>query len=123
MPDDAGLPITRVAWVEAAVLVGNREACRALFDVLLPYHDIFQMTGSWYAGSTARYLALLAAALGQEAEADRWFAQAVEDHTRAGTPPWLARTRVDWAESFAEGTRHEPESWRWLRSTTLANSS
>ena len=41
---------------------------------------------------------MLAAALGQEAEADRRFAQAIEDHTRAGTPPWLARTRVDWAE-------------------------
>jgi hypothetical protein len=66
----------------------------------LPYHDIFQMTGGWYAGSTARYLALLAGALGQEGDADRWFAQAVEDHTRAGTPPWLARTRVDWAESL-----------------------
>jgi hypothetical protein len=43
---------------------------------------------------------LLAAPLGQEGEADRWFAQAIEDHTRAGTPPWLARTRVDWAESL-----------------------
>jgi hypothetical protein len=65
---------------------------------LLPYHDIFQVAGGWYAGSTARYLALLAAALGQEAATDRWFAQAIEDHTRTGTPPWLARTRVDWAE-------------------------
>ena len=100
MPDDAALPVTHVAWVEAAVLVGDRDACRALFDRLLPYHDIFQVTGGWYAGSTARYLALLAATLGDEAEADRWLAQAIEDHTRARTPPWLARTRVDWAESL-----------------------
>ena len=51
MPDDGSLPITRVAWVEAAVLVGDLHACRALFDLLLPYHDIFQVTGGWYAGS------------------------------------------------------------------------
>lgn len=107
MPDDAALPITRVAWVEGAVLVGDLDACRALFDLLLPYHDIFQVTGGWYAGSTARYLALLAAALGEEAEADRWFAQAIEDHTRAGTPPWLARTRVDWAESLLRRGENE----------------
>jgi len=50
MPDGS-LPITRVAWVEAAVLVGDLHACRALFDLLLPYHDIFQVTGGWYAGS------------------------------------------------------------------------
>jgi len=117
MPDDAGLPITRVAWVEAATLTGDLAACRALYDLLLPYHDIFQVTGGWYAGSTARYLALLATALGHEAEADRWFAQGVEDHTRVGTPPWLARTRVDWAEYLLR--RGEVEGARELALAAL----
>jgi hypothetical protein len=33
--------------------------------------------------------------------------QAIEDHTRAGTPPWLARTRVDWAESLLRRGENE----------------
>jgi hypothetical protein len=119
MPDDAGLPVTRVAWVEAAVLVGDRDACRALFDLLLPFHDIFETTGGWYAGSTARYLALLADALEQDVEADRWYIRAIEDHARAATPPWLARTRVDWAECLLR--RGEAGRARELASVALSD--
>ena len=78
--------------------MGDGDACTALVDRLLPYHDIFQVSGGWYAGSTARYLALLAAALGDDAGAEEWFARAEADHVRAVTPLWLARGRVDWAE-------------------------
>jgi len=98
MPDEAALPITRVAWAEAAVLVGDGDACAALTDRLLPFHDIFQVSGGWYAGSTARYLAILSVALGDDDGAEEWFARAEADHIRAVTPPWLARGRVDWAE-------------------------
>ena len=107
IPDDAGLPITRVAWSEAAAVVGDRDACRALIDQLSPQHDVFQVTGAWYAGSTARYLAILTAALGDDEAADHWFAAAERDHVRAVAPPWLARTRVDWAEQLLpRGDRH-----------------
>jgi len=98
MPDDAGLPIAMTAWAEAAALLRDKSACRALYDRLLPFHDVHQWTGCWYSGSTARYLALLAVALSDEADADRWFIQAIEDHRRIGSPSWLARTRIDWAE-------------------------
>ena len=98
MLDDAALPIVRSSWAEAAALVADTEACQALFERLLPYHDIHQVTGFWYSGSTARYLALLSAAIGNEDDADRWFTQAIEDHERIASPPWLARTRIDWAE-------------------------
>ena len=66
IPDDAGLPLGRVAWAEAAAIVGERDACRAMIDQLEPQQDIFQITGAWYAGSTARYLAILSAALGDD---------------------------------------------------------
>ena len=106
IPDDAGLPISRVAWAEAAAIVGDRDACRALIDQLSPQHDVFQVTGAWYAGSTARYLAILSVALGDDEAADHWFTAAERDHVRADTPPWLARTRVDWAEQLlARGDR------------------
>ena len=106
IPDDAGLPISRVAWAEAAAIVGDRDACRALIDQLSPQHDVFQVTGAWYAGSTARYLAILSVALGDDEAADHWFMTAERDHVRADTPPWLARTRLDWAEVLlARGDR------------------
>ncbi len=106
IPDDAGLPLGRVAWAEAAAIVGERDACRAMIDQLEPQQDVFQITGAWYAGSTARYLAILSAALGDDEAADHWFMAAERDHVRADTPPWLARTRVDWAELLlARGDR------------------
>ena len=106
IPDDAGLPVARVAWAEAAAIVGDRDACRALIDQLSPQHDVFQVTGAWYAGSTARYLAILSVALGDDEAADHFFTAAERDHVRADTPPWLARTRVDWAELLlAHGDR------------------
>ena len=106
IPDDAGLPVARVAWAEAAAIVGDRDACRALIDQLSPQHDVFQVTGAWYAGSTARYLAILSVALGDDEAADHFFTAAERDHVRADTPPWLARTRVDWAELLlARGDR------------------
>jgi hypothetical protein len=106
MHDDASLPIARSSWAEAAAQVADTEACQALYECLLPYHDIHQVTGFWYSGSTARYLALLSAAMGHEDDADRWFAQAIEDHERIASPPWLARTRIDWAEHLLR--RPEP---------------
>jgi hypothetical protein len=42
----------------------------------------------------------LALAAHKGAELDRQVARTIENHTRAGTPPWLAGTRVDWAESL-----------------------
>jgi len=52
--------------------VGDRHSCRALVDLIQ--------------------------ALGDEVSAEGWFAKAERDHLQAETPPWLARTRVDWAE-------------------------
>lgn len=53
-----------------------------------------------YCGAANRILALLEDRRGDHAAADEAFAAAVEDHTHLQSPPWIARTHLDWAESF-----------------------
>ncbi|HYN35276.1 MAG TPA: AAA family ATPase, partial [Ilumatobacteraceae bacterium] len=104
MPDDGSLPVAQASWAEAAALVGDLRACRAFFERLLPWHDLPPVVGFWYGGSTARYLALLSSAMGRHGEADDWFAEAIGETTRTGSPPWTARAQIDWGERlFARG--------------------
>jgi len=98
--DDASLPIGRAAWSETAAKLRDKNACEALIDLFLPYHDTHLATGFFYAGSMARYLAILFAAVGDHVSADGWFTQAIANHASFRTPPWLARTRIDWAEDL-----------------------
>jgi hypothetical protein len=51
-------------------------------------------------GSTARFQALLSAATGRWAEADRAFSAATDTHRRAGAQPLLARTLREWGRSL-----------------------
>jgi hypothetical protein len=54
------------------------------------------------------------------AHIDGW----ITSNTRAGTRRgWPGFGSTGPNPSFAKGTRHEPERWRWLRTTTWANSS
>jgi len=99
IPDEAAFPIAVAMWSEIVAQRGTSEMQRALIDVLTPIADVHGRTGGWYGGSYSRYLALLCDAVGDHDDADRWFAAAVEAHQRIGSPPWTARTRVDWAES------------------------
>jgi class 3 adenylate cyclase len=117
IPEDYGLPVAVSAWAEAAALVGHQQACAALYDRLVVMPHIHQATGGWYLGSTTRYLALLTDALGRPQEADTWFARAVEAHKRMRTPPWLARGRLDWADSLLR--REEVQRARSLAEQAL----
>lgn len=100
IPDDAGRSVAEASWAEAAARCGHADACLALYELLEPKAWLHQGSGGWYLGSNARYLALLSDALGRPDEADEWFARAVEDHQRMQSPPWIARTRLDWADSL-----------------------
>jgi hypothetical protein len=99
LPDDSGLPVAMSAFANAAALVEHGPACRAMYEHLLRVADIHQVTGGWYLGSTAGYLATVTDALGRPDEADQWFARAEAEHEIMRTPTWLARGRLDWAES------------------------
>lgn len=56
------------------------------------------LTGGIYCGAANRVVALLEDRRGNYDDADAAFAAAVEDHTRLQSPPWVARTHLDWAE-------------------------
>lgn len=99
MPDDAAVPVGQCAWSEAAAMCGHERACQIFHDRMVGVADLHQVTGGWYLGATARYLGLLSDRLGRQDEADDWFAKAEKEHEIMRTPPWLARGRLDWAES------------------------
>ena len=79
-------------------MVGDREACRTLLTLVERLDDCFFVTGAWFAGSTTRTKAILTAALGEEHVAQQLFELAEAGFQEAQSPPWLARTRVEWAE-------------------------
>lgn len=96
--DDGARPVAVAMWCEAVAALRDRRSAFALHRLLAPTHDLHLVTGGWYLGSTARYLALLDVALGRAEDAERWFAEAEEAHRSGESPPWLARTLLNHAE-------------------------
>jgi tetratricopeptide (TPR) repeat protein len=114
---------------EAAIVVGNRELARALFDRLRPYDHLVCVEGIGAAvtGSVAWYLAMMAAFLGLDDLATRYGELAAEVHARiglVGDPPPLTDTPMqlgappagptaDVGAARAEGPRlvHEGATW------------
>ena len=78
--NEAQWPMELVFLTEAALAVGDAEALRALRPLLGEYSGMNLVCGTMIAvfGSTERYLARVAACLGEETEADRCFAAALE---------------------------------------------
>lgn len=79
----------------------DRAACRSIYDILLPKHDAALWTGGFYAGSTARSLGILGAALDLP-EVRQWIEAALRIHKGIESPTWAARTHLDWAEQLVE---------------------
>jgi hypothetical protein len=98
VPDEWALPVAWAAWAEASAATNHQRAAAAMYALLAPDPDAHLVTGLWYLGSAERYLALLADTLDRPDEADARFATAVTAHERMKTPPWLARTLLDWAD-------------------------
>ena len=108
IPDDASFAVSLPCWSEAAAMVQDRGVCRALLALVERLDDPFFVTGSWFGGSTMRIRAILTAALGEEDASEQLFGLAVAAFEEAQSPPWLARTRVDWAEHcLALGNREQ----------------
>ena len=84
------------AWVAAGL--GERAWAQLLEPHLLPYHGLGVHAGAVWWGPIDRYLALLSGALGRLDEADQRFSTAAGLATRMSSPPWLARTQVEWAD-------------------------
>ncbi|MGH2455791.1 MAG: ATP-binding protein [Candidatus Limnocylindria bacterium] len=82
---------------EAAAALDHPSAA-FLYRQLLPFaggHAVGHPEGSM--GAVDRYLGLLAAALGRDADAERHFEAGIAVNERLGVPPWVAHTRADLA--------------------------
>jgi hypothetical protein len=82
---------------ELAAALEERRTARLLYEALLPHAEQIVVVGmsAGCLGSAARPLALLAAALGRNAEAEAHFEAALERNARVGAWPFLARTREE----------------------------
>ena len=100
LPHDQAWSTAMTNWAEVAAHIGPPGAVEVLYEKLAPWAHQVAWNGLTTNGSVARYVGLLAGALGRHDEAQEHFAAAAEVHERADAPIFLARTRVDWAHSL-----------------------
>ena len=102
--DFAELP-SRQEWffgagllAETCVQVGDRPRAAALYELLLPHAGCNLL--NWVevcAGSTSRYLGLLATSMSRWQDAEHHFHAAIDMDRRTGGRPWLAHAQQDYA--------------------------
>ena len=85
-------------FAEAAVELGDRDACSALYDHLAPYGDLHCASGPIYYESADSVVGNLAAFLGNAEEAEQRLHHALAVHREIGAAYWTARTAVDLAQ-------------------------
>jgi hypothetical protein len=86
--------VTSAYLAEVAAELGSTEQMTTLLRALAPYHRLFVAPGAGVAvcfGSVARHLGMLAAGLGDWAEAERYLLEAVERNSHARALPCAAR--------------------------------
>ncbi len=123
IPRDALWVSVLCLCTEVAVALGDRDRAAVLRVLLEPYRERFVVFGFALActGSVARYLALLADALGRFQDADELFTTAEEENARIGAVPYLAWTRYEHARMLARRNRPADRSRaRELRSEARA---
>jgi DNA-binding SARP family transcriptional activator len=85
---------------ETCALVGDVDSGATLYRLLLPYEGLGVVDApEGMRGAVARYLGILATHVRPE-NAERHFERALELNTKAGTRPWLALTKEDYARSL-----------------------
>lgn len=83
---------------EAACVLEDAERAAELYGALRPYaHCIAVAAGDGCAGSVSRLLGMLAAAQARDEDAERHFEDALEQNTRIGARPLVARTQFEYA--------------------------
>ncbi len=105
--NEAQWPMELAFLTEGALAVGDTEALRALRPLLREYAAMNLVCGTMIAvfGSTERYLGRVAACLGEEAEADRCFAGALEMDRRMRSVVHAGETLAHYSIFAAETGR------------------
>jgi len=98
LPFDNGWVFGTSLLADVVAFIDDRERAADMRAALLPYAGRFAVSNpDGCAGSVARPLGVLAASCGDWNAASDHFAEAVERNTRAGSRPWAAQARLDWA--------------------------
>jgi class 3 adenylate cyclase/tetratricopeptide (TPR) repeat protein len=98
-PIDSKRNITLSYLAEVCVRIGDADRAEQLYDLLLPYRDLAMVvpTTTVCCGANARYLGMLASAIGDWAAADEHFVLALDMDERLRAWPWLAHTKHEFA--------------------------
>jgi class 3 adenylate cyclase len=104
--DDATLQLCLAFWAEIVACLRNDEHCARFIETLGTASGVNLLIGGMYLGPVDRLLAMLHEARGDHDRADALFESAVAQQLALGSPPWVARTQVDWASAcFVRGER------------------
>ncbi|RIK35445.1 MAG: hypothetical protein DCC58_20475, partial [Chloroflexi bacterium] len=92
---------------EAIHALDERQYAAMVLDRLRPYVAYNTTLGgtAMCRGSTAHFVALLQTTLGQYAEAEQHFEQALAFNRKLQAPPFLARTQYEYASMLAKNDR------------------
>ena len=89
-------------WSEVAVRVGDRDAARALHELVACYDGLVVGTGGIELGPASRLLGMLEHVLDRPVEADAHFAAAIALADEMISPVWSARCQLDWAAALRD---------------------
>ncbi len=104
--DDATMQLCIAFWSELVAAVRSEVHCDAFIELLADASGANLLIGGLYLGPVDRLLALLHEALGEHGRADEHFETAIAQQVVLASPPWTARTTIDWASAcLARGER------------------
>jgi tetratricopeptide (TPR) repeat protein len=100
LPRDTTWLLTLTMLTHAASALGDAARAKLLYDLFAPYNSRTIVAGPAIVchGSAARYLGVLAATIGNRADAARHFIDAIEMNERMGARPYLAHSLREYAE-------------------------
>ena len=100
LPRDAQWLIAMTLLAEACGRLGDAPRAPELYALLAPYagRNVVVGRAATCNGSASRLLGVLAAVSGEWQRAERHFADALAMHVAMGARPFVARTRLAWAE-------------------------
>jgi ATP/maltotriose-dependent transcriptional regulator MalT len=105
VPSIAWLPGVALA-TEAIAIVGDRDVGQQAYEATLPFARLNVSAGaSGLYGSVSRYLGMLATVLERWDDATTHFEQGIEFEERMGARPFVARSRIAYAEMLVKRGR------------------
>jgi tetratricopeptide (TPR) repeat protein len=113
------------SMVDAAFVLAKlqmQEPAEAVFRAIEPFADQCPYIGVNGMVHVSHGLALLAATLRRDEDADRYFAKAHSGHAELGAKWYLARTELDWGEYLVRRGRPEEKERAWQLLTSARTS-